>query len=123
MSDMTTPSRILVVDDDQAIAEMVGIVLRGKGYERIREGRPFQSWSEVEPYVNSVPGWMLEGQERFLFEKARSLPDGAVILDADRAVRTRATFGLPSSTPAGLHRSPSPCASCLPTVRPRANTS
>src|SRR5699024_7364181 len=33
MSRMTTPSRILVVDDDQAIAEMVGIVLRGKGYE------------------------------------------------------------------------------------------
>ncbi|MBE9402960.1 MtrAB system response regulator MtrA [Brachybacterium sp. p3-SID1565] len=32
---MTTPSRILVVDDDQAIAEMVGIVLRGKGYEVI----------------------------------------------------------------------------------------
>ncbi|MFC0674487.1 MtrAB system response regulator MtrA [Brachybacterium hainanense] len=30
---MTTPSRILVVDDDQAIAEMVGIVLRGKGFE------------------------------------------------------------------------------------------
>ncbi|MFC7376309.1 MtrAB system response regulator MtrA [Brachybacterium sp. GCM10030267] len=33
MRRMTTPSRILVVDDDQAIAEMVGIVLRGKGYE------------------------------------------------------------------------------------------
>lgn len=30
---MTTSSRILVVDDDQAIAEMVGIVLRGKGFE------------------------------------------------------------------------------------------
>ncbi|PWH05312.1 DNA-binding response regulator [Brachybacterium endophyticum] len=30
---MTTSSRILVVDDDQAIAEMVGIVLRGKGYD------------------------------------------------------------------------------------------
>jgi len=30
---MTTPSRILVVDDDVAIAEMVGIVLRGKGFE------------------------------------------------------------------------------------------
>lgn len=30
---MTTPSRILVVDDDQAIAEMVSIVLRGKGFE------------------------------------------------------------------------------------------
>jgi len=33
MTSMTTTSRILVVDDDQAIAEMVGIVLRGKGYE------------------------------------------------------------------------------------------
>jgi two-component system response regulator MtrA len=33
MTSMTTPSRILVVDDDQAIAEMVGIVLRGKGFE------------------------------------------------------------------------------------------
>lgn len=33
MSAMTTPSRILVVDDDQAIAEMVGIVLRSKGFE------------------------------------------------------------------------------------------
>src|SRR5699024_12322653 len=33
MSLMTTPSRILVVDDAQAIAEMVGIALRGKGYE------------------------------------------------------------------------------------------
>jgi two-component system response regulator MtrA len=32
---MTTSSRILVVDDDQAIAEMVGIVLRGKGFEVI----------------------------------------------------------------------------------------
>ena len=30
---MTTPSRILVVDDDQAIAEMVGIVLRAKGFD------------------------------------------------------------------------------------------
>lgn len=30
---MTTSSRILVVDDDQAIAEMVGIVLRGKGFD------------------------------------------------------------------------------------------
>ena len=33
MTSMTTPSRILVVDDDQAIAEMVGIVLRGRGFE------------------------------------------------------------------------------------------
>lgn len=30
---MTSPSRILVVDDDLAIAEMIGIVLRGKGFE------------------------------------------------------------------------------------------
>ncbi|MFE5775155.1 MULTISPECIES: MtrAB system response regulator MtrA [Brachybacterium] len=30
---MTTSSRILVVDDDHAIAEMVGIVLRGKGFD------------------------------------------------------------------------------------------
>ena len=33
MTCMTTPSRILVVDDDQAIAEMVGIVLRSKGFD------------------------------------------------------------------------------------------
>jgi two-component system response regulator MtrA len=32
---MPTSSRILVVDDDQAIADMVGIVQRGKGYEVI----------------------------------------------------------------------------------------
>ena len=32
---MTTPSRILVVDDDQPIAEMVGIVLRAKGFDVI----------------------------------------------------------------------------------------
>lgn len=30
---MAAPSRILVVDDDHAIAEMVGIVLRGKGFD------------------------------------------------------------------------------------------
>ncbi|MGP9693858.1 MtrAB system response regulator MtrA [Brachybacterium sp. AOP25-B2-12] len=30
---MTTPGRILVVDDDIAIAEMIGIVLRGQGFE------------------------------------------------------------------------------------------
>lgn len=30
---MVTPARILVVDDDTAIAEMIGIVLRGQGFE------------------------------------------------------------------------------------------
>lgn len=32
---MSTSARILVVDDDQAIAEMVSIVLRGKGFDVI----------------------------------------------------------------------------------------
>lgn len=66
--------------------------LRGEGYERLKTGRPFASYAEAEPYVQSVPGWMLEGQEKFLFDKVKSLPDGAVILEmgADRGRSTSA---------------------------------
>lgn len=35
---MTSPARILVVDDDVAIAEMVQIVLRGKGFDVVTAG-------------------------------------------------------------------------------------
>ena len=31
--------------------------------------------------VESVDGWLVPGQERFLFEKVRSLPDGAVVVE------------------------------------------
>lgn len=66
--------------------------LRGAGYDRLRTGRPFATYAEAEPYVHSVPGWMLEGQEKFLFDKVKSLPDGAVILEmgADRGRSTSA---------------------------------
>ena len=53
---MTTPSRILVVDDDQAIAEMVGIVLRGKGFEVITSA---DGPSALETFASRQPDLVL----------------------------------------------------------------
>jgi predicted O-methyltransferase YrrM len=66
--------------------------LRGDGYRRLHGKRSVDSYAEAQPYVESVPGWMLEGQEKYLFEKVKSLPDGAVILEmgADRGRSTSA---------------------------------
>jgi len=66
--------------------------LRGKGYADLASKATVETWAEARPFVDSVPGWMLEGQEQFLFEKVKSLPDGAVILEmgADRGRSTSA---------------------------------
>ena len=43
--------RVLVVDDDAALAEMLGIVLRGEGFEPtfVADGRPRASVSSARP--------------------------------------------------------------------------
>jgi two-component system response regulator MtrA len=56
MAAMTTPSRILVVDDDQSIAEMVGIVLRGKGFEVITSA---DGPSALETFARQQPDLVL----------------------------------------------------------------
>ena len=41
----------------------------------------YATYAEVAHLVDAVPGWLLEGQEKFLFDKVKSLPDGALILE------------------------------------------
>jgi len=38
-------------------------------------------YEAVEPAIDDVEGYLSPGQEKFLFDKVRSLPDGAVILE------------------------------------------
>ncbi|MDB5104282.1 MAG: glycosyltransferase and protein [Fibrobacteres bacterium] len=76
----------------QGLAGVVEWGLRGRGYQDLREKRTLDSYADAKPYVESVPGWMLDGQEQYLFDKVKSLPDGAVILEmgADRGRSTSA---------------------------------
>ncbi|MEO6096905.1 MAG: class I SAM-dependent methyltransferase [Fibrobacteria bacterium] len=76
----------------QGLAGVFEWNLRGEGYRRLFGKRSVDSYADAQPYVESVPGWMLEGQEKYLFEKVKSLPDGAVILEmgADRGRSTSA---------------------------------
>ena len=39
------------------------------------------NYEEIASKVESVKGWLLAGQEKFLFDKVRSLPDGAVVIE------------------------------------------
>lgn len=48
----------------------------------IRELDPAErEFQRIWPLVNPIEGWLLEGQERWLFGKARSMPDGANIVE------------------------------------------
>lgn len=38
-------------------------------------------WRDIESEVRSIPGWLLPGQDRWLFETAQCLTDGAQILE------------------------------------------
>lgn len=40
-----------------------------------------RDYAEIARHVESVKGWLLAGQEKFLFDKVRSLPDGAVVIE------------------------------------------
>jgi predicted O-methyltransferase YrrM len=42
---------------------------------------PPRAYADIARHVETVEGWLLEGQEKFLFDKVRSLPDGATILE------------------------------------------
>jgi SAM-dependent methyltransferase/predicted O-methyltransferase YrrM len=43
--------------------------------------REIAAYEEVAHLVEAVPGWLLQGQEKFLFEKVKSLPDNALIME------------------------------------------
>jgi ubiquinone/menaquinone biosynthesis C-methylase UbiE len=38
-------------------------------------------YEEIAASVDAVDGWLVEGQEKYLFEKVKSLPDNAVIIE------------------------------------------
>lgn len=40
-----------------------------------------REWRRAWPLIDSVEGWLAEGQEHWLFESAYSLPDGATIVE------------------------------------------
>ena len=52
----------------------------------------YATYEEARPLVESVSGWLLEGQEKFLFEMAKAVPEGGHILEmgADRGRSTSA---------------------------------
>lgn len=43
--------------------------------------RPPSQFSDIAILLDTIHGWILKDQERFLFEKVKSLPDGAVVLE------------------------------------------
>jgi hypothetical protein len=40
-----------------------------------------REFREILPFIESVEGFLVEGQERWLFDAARSLPDGANVIE------------------------------------------
>jgi SAM-dependent methyltransferase len=71
------PARIL----DPELAKRLGYWL-GKAREIGPDGAvPPADFREISRCLDSVTGYLLKDQERFLFEKVRSLPDGAVIVE------------------------------------------
>lgn len=40
-----------------------------------------REYSEIKAKVDTVEGWLLEGQEKYLFDRVKALPDGAVVLE------------------------------------------
>lgn len=48
----------------------------------IRELSPAErEFSRIWPLIDSIPGWLSDGQEKWLFKMARSLPDGASLVE------------------------------------------
>lgn len=52
----------------------------------------YATYAEAKPLVETVSGWLLEGQEEFLFNMAKAVPEGGHILEmgADRGRSTAA---------------------------------
>ncbi|HLP30190.1 MAG TPA: class I SAM-dependent methyltransferase, partial [Geothrix sp.] len=52
----------------------------------------YATYAEAKPLVETVPGWLLDGQEEFLFNMAKAVPEGGHILEmgADRGRSTAA---------------------------------
>ncbi|MBW8888482.1 MAG: class I SAM-dependent methyltransferase [Fibrobacteres bacterium] len=55
--------------------------------------RPPEKFEYISVLLDTVYGWILKDQERFLFEKVKALPDGAVILEMG-ACRGKSTVAM-----------------------------
>src|SRR4051794_178077 len=43
--------------------------------------QPVRCYEDIRQIVERVPGFLMQGQEEYLFNKVRSLPEGATILE------------------------------------------
>lgn len=50
-------------------------------YKDIGKPRREKRWGDAWPLIDSVEGWMMPGQERWLYDAAHSLPDPANIVE------------------------------------------
>jgi predicted O-methyltransferase YrrM len=69
----------------RALAALPAVTLNGT--------RPPENFEHISLLLNTVYGWILKDQERFLFEKVKALPDGAVILEMG-ACRGKSTVAM-----------------------------
>ncbi len=86
--DIPLPERIDLLQSGPYLAQFHGLATM------TRNGtQPPERFSLITVLMDSVYGWLMKDQERFLFEKVKALPDGAVIIELG-ACRGKSTVAM-----------------------------
>ena len=89
--------RVLVVDDDAALAEMLGIVLRGEGFEPtfVSDGdKALETFRETKPDLILLDLMLPDGDGRDVCRELRRTSDRPIIMLTARGTETDRIVGL-----------------------------